>query len=192
MKDFVKKIVKLDNIRQWEEKDSVIKETVSQHSFKVAAIANYLLQKIQIKSEYIHKDVKHSLEFQSFSHDVLSYAIMHDFDESIINRDLPHPVKYNKYNGDKIREIINDYVNHEIEQTFGDININVSDCVKSFVKLCDWLALMTFVKRNINMGVQTFDGDYQYCIHKTNEKIDEISKFVKEKYEVDLNLDWFL
>ena len=46
MKQFVNKIVTLDNIKQWAERDSVIKETVSQHSFKVSAICIYLIEQI--------------------------------------------------------------------------------------------------------------------------------------------------
>lgn len=40
IQEFVKKIVSLDNVHQWAERDSVIKETVSQHSFKVASFCH--------------------------------------------------------------------------------------------------------------------------------------------------------
>ena len=46
MKEFLSKIETLDNIRQWEERDSIIKESVSQHSFKVSAVAVYLLKRL--------------------------------------------------------------------------------------------------------------------------------------------------
>lgn len=47
IQEFVKKIVSLDNVHQWAERDSVIKETVSQHSFKVASFAIFILDRLE-------------------------------------------------------------------------------------------------------------------------------------------------
>lgn len=155
MKKFVEKIELLDNITQWSERDSVIKESVSQHSFKVAAIANYLLKQIEsgikIKVEMIEslsfskKNYEQTPDwFYKFKAEALSYAIMHDFDEAIFGRDISHIVKYNKFNGEHIRKSIDEYVEHILETEFSGLLPKPTEVVKHFVKLCDWLVPLIF------------------------------------------------
>lgn len=171
MKKFIEKIENLDNIHQWSERDSIIKESVSQHSFKVAAIATYLLKKIDSD---INGLVSIGFEWSIYKYKVLSYAILHDFDEAIFGRDVSHIVKYNSFNGDKIRKAIDEYVNHILDKDFGDlIPIDLPPVVKRFVKLCDWLALLTFCKRNKRMGAKSYDTEEVYCIHKIIEVMEE-------------------
>lgn len=177
MEKFVKKIESLDNITQWSEVDSVVKETVSQHSFKVAAIANYLLQSIDLIN------YENTLP-QRFKADVLSYAIMHDFDEAIFGRDVSHIVKYNNFNGEHIRNSINEYVDHVMESEFPEINIAVESHVKRFVKLCDWLALLTFVNRNQRMGCKTFEAEDVYCRENILKTMTEVEDILAEKFDV--------
>ena len=167
MKEFISKIVSLDNIHQWEERDSVIKESVSQHSFKVAAIAIFLLHRMLCNNA-------------TFEKEVVMYAVLHDFDESIIKRDLAHPVKYNKLNGNKLREVINEFVNKELTESKLEFVNNFSHEVKVFVKLCDWIALMTFVSRNKNLGSREFNEEMQYCFKSL--KIAQQNCFVVEKF----------
>ena len=62
MKEFVNRIVTLDNIKQWEERDSVIKETVSQHSFKVSAICIYIFYAFFVKNAIFFSDMLLFLE----------------------------------------------------------------------------------------------------------------------------------
>lgn len=109
--NFLKHLSRLDNVHQWEERDSIIKESVSQHSFKVSAIAHYLLTILEDRLTTRDKliDGKVYLHWVEFKASCLSYAILHDFDEAIIGRDISHVVKYNPYNGEKIREAINDF-----------------------------------------------------------------------------------
>ena len=148
---YLDKIISLDNIHQWEERDSIIKESVSQHSFKVACIAIYLLRKLRCND----------LQFIS---DVVMYANLHDFDESIIMRDLPHPIKYNKDNGEDIRRVIDEYVNMQLEKNDWNFIKDFNKEVKLFVKVCDWISLITFIRRNALQGSILFAKDHQYCM----------------------------
>ena len=178
MKEFIEKIETLDNIHQWSERDSVIKESVSQHSFKVAAIANYLLRNIELRvSLYGHI-------WDRFKSQVLSYAIMHDFDEAIFGRDVSHMVKYNSFNGEHIRNAINEFVEHTLQTEFKGLVETPTPIVKHFVKLCDWLALLTFVTRNQKMGVQTFSKEDVYC----REKIWETANLVNTNFVKEFNV----
>jgi 5'-deoxynucleotidase YfbR-like HD superfamily hydrolase len=187
MKKFIEKIEALDNITQWSERDSIIKETVSQHSFKVAAIANYLLQKIE--SQIIIND---NVRFCRFKCDVLSYAIMHDFDEAIFGRDVSHVVKYNKFNGDEVRKAIDDYVEHILETEFSGLFRQPTLMTKKFVKVCDWIALLTFVQRNQNMGAKTFSGEEKYCVECLFKAIDCAEALLNDEFLSNIELSLYI
>lgn len=168
IQEFVKKIVSLDNVHQWEERDSIIKETVSQHSFKVATFAIFILDRLENENCNVMK----GQDWLEFRKNCVEYAVLHDFDEAILGRDISHTVKYNGHNGDKIRKEIDDFVNYEIERLgFNLIGHEIGPDVKTFVKLCDWLALLSFIKRNKAMGVRTFDKEQIYCQDKAMESI---------------------
>jgi 5'-deoxynucleotidase YfbR-like HD superfamily hydrolase len=181
MNRFIQKIESLDNIRQWEERDSVIKESVSQHSFKVASIAYFILNRINNGSSNLSAKV----DFLAFKFDVLSYAIMHDFDEAILGRDISHTVKYNAHNGECIRESLNEFVEHELSVKFGKIIPTPSNEAKTFVKLCDWIALLTFIKRNKKMGCVTFEQEEQYCLKSMYNKLQEVNKLLEENFGIE-------
>lgn len=178
MKEFVNKIVTLDNIKQWEERDSVIKESVSQHSFKVSAICVFLLESVTSTDYYQDK------RYSEFKLKSLEYAILHDFDESVLSRDISHVVKYNNYNGDKVREVLDDYVNHSLKSMGLDKLFNrfKDEKVKLFVKLCDWIALYTFIIRNKDMGVNTFEKEMEYCLANIEEKITQVREMLDKEY----------
>ena len=188
LSNFLEHLSRLDNIHQWEERDSIIKESVSQHSFKVSAIAHYLLRIIEKEmKELLNNDLTAHLKFVEFKANCLSYAILHDFDEAIIGRDISHVVKYNSYNGEKIREAINDFVNHQETLDFQGLISKPTEAVKKFVKVCDWIALNTFCKRNIRMGCISFASEEHYCDEKLREAI---SSFVKI-FSIEFNTEFF-
>lgn len=188
MKEFVNKIVTLDNIKQWEERDSVIKESVSQHSFKVSAMCIYLLEKIADEN-----GLKDNWVWNSFALKCVEYSVLHDFDEAILGRDISHEVKYNRYNGEKIREQINCFVEHKIKELGLEfVNENVDSDVKSFVKMCDWFALLTFIGRNEKMGVFSFQREKDYCLQKAEESIEVVKFMLNRKFnDYQLNLTFF-
>ena len=189
MKKFIEKIENLDNIHQWSERDSIIKESVSQHSFKVAAIATYLLKKIDSD---INGFVSIRFEWSTYKCKVLSYAILHDFDEAIFGRDVSHVVKYNSFNGDDIRKAIDEYVNHILDKEFSGLIPNLPPVVKRFVKLCDWLALLTFCKRNKKMGAKSYDMEEVYCIHRITEIMEEVQNLFNLEFGTKLNFDDYI
>jgi 5'-deoxynucleotidase YfbR-like HD superfamily hydrolase len=187
MKKFIEKIEALDNITQWSERDSIIKETVSQHSFKVAAIANYLLQKIELEIK-----INDNVKFARFKYNVLAYAIMHDFDEAIFGRDVSHIVKYNKFNGDEVRKAIDDYVEHILETEFDGLVTQPTMIVKKFVKVCDWIALLTFVQRNQNMGAKTFDNEERYCVECLAKAVECAETLLNDEYLSYIDLSVYI
>lgn len=194
MKEFLGKIETLDNIRQWEERDSIIKESVSQHSFKVSAVAVYLLKKLYDFVSDCDYDIPTDFgdNYDFFSSRVLSYAIMHDFDEAILGRDISHKVKYNDYNGDEIRECIDNFVANKSGK-FKCFVEKPSEEVKLFVKLCDWIALYAFIVRNENMGCKTFVGEKEYCKTNIEKKHSETVRMLMTYFNLwEYNLEKFV
>jgi len=180
MKEFVNRIVTLDNIKQWEERDSVIKESVSQHSFKVSAICVFLLENI----------TDFPPEFYEFKLKCVEYSILHDFDESILGRDISHVVKYNYFNGSDIRESLTEFVEHQLET----INLKFlfdkfkDKDVKTFCKLCDWLGMYTFIIRNEIMGVKVFESEKVYCLNHIKSKRIECEEILKDRFGINFDL----
>lgn len=147
-------LARLDNIKQWLEYDRHQQESVSQHSFKVSVFTMSLL-------EYLWPSDTQHAEAWLFKYQTLKLALMHDFDEAILRRDITHELKYNNYNGDEIRSVLDKFVNHQLTEEFG----KESDVVKTFfkedkfydvmhaiVKVADWMALLYFLNRELAIG----------------------------------------
>lgn len=147
-------LARLDNIKQWLEYDRHQQESVSQHSFKVSVFTMSLL-------EYLWPSDTQHAEVWLFKYQTLKLALMHDFDEAILRRDITHELKYNKYNGGEIRNVLDRFVDRQLTEEFGD----ESDVVKMFskkdefydvmhaiVKVADWMALLYFLNRELAIG----------------------------------------
>ena len=146
---------RLDNIVQWSEKDVFTRETVSSHSYKVTVFCRVLLEEI------FKVDNDSTREFKM---NCVTHAMFHDWDEALLLRDISHETKYNSYNGEQIRSVLDNLskhlaVNEFLDETstgefiFGAIFTN-DESVNSFCKVCDWLALAFFIKREQSMGNQ--------------------------------------
>ena len=96
-----------------------------------------------------------------FKYQTLKMALMHDFDEAILRRDITHEVKYNAYNGFEVRNVLDRFVEHQLYEEFGE----ESDVVKTLsekeeyyhvahaiVKVADWMALLYFLNRELAIG----------------------------------------
>ena len=150
---------RLDNIVQWSEKDVFTRETVSSHSYKVTVFCRVLLEEI------FSVDNDSTREFKM---NCVTHAMFHYWDEALLLRDISHETKYNSYNGEQIRSVLDNLSKHlavnEVldgtstgEFVFGAIFTN-DESVNSFCKVCDWLALAFFIKREQSMGNQNLDA----------------------------------
>ena len=150
---------RLDNIVQWSEKDVFTRETVSSHSYKVTVFCRVLLEEIfRVDNDSIRE----------FKMNCVTHAMFHDWDEALLLRDISHETKYNSYNGEQIRSVLDSLskhlaVNEFLDETstgefiFGAIFTN-DESVNSFCKVCDWLALAFFIKREQSMGNQNLSA----------------------------------
>lgn len=90
-------------------------------------------------------------------------------------RDLSHEIKYNEYNGYDIRRSLNSFVRYKVSKELNEEVKGVVDQITSasemminniisstsiennFVKVCDWLALIMFIKREMKLGNSNFE-----------------------------------
>ena len=150
---------RLDNIVQWSEKDVFTRETVSSHSYKVTVFCRVLLEEI------FRVDNDSTREFKM---NCVTHAMFHDWDEALLLRDISHETKYNSYNGEQIRSVLDSLskhlaVNEFLDETStGEFIIEAiftnDESVNSFCKVCDWLALAFFIKREQSMGNQNLSA----------------------------------
>lgn len=104
---------RLDNIKQWQEMDVFKEESVSQHSYKVSIFGRILLEDI---FGFDNEDAK----VLAFKLDCVDAFAFHDWDEALILRDMSHETKYNKYNGEEIRNALNNLSKHKAIEEFGE------------------------------------------------------------------------
>lgn len=181
---------RLDNIVQWLERDRHNQESVSQHSYKVTIFARVLLEEIFGENN--------SEEVLKFKLDVVTFAMLHDWDEALILRDLSHDMKYNKFNGDEIREEVNKLSEHIANRDFNDgsdagkmLVKNITDVdkdVKIFVKLCDWLALQFYIYREIQLGNRMFYETAAYCDDNIEKSLQACSMMLVNRFHFPINV----
>lgn len=185
-------LARMDNIIQWLERDVHQRESVAQHSYKVTVFTNVLL-------ESLFHGQEETIEILRFKNECINHAMFHDWDEALIRRDLSHVMKYNDYNGEAIREVVDDLVEHLAKQEFIDSDViggkRVYDgilpgsaLVHAVVKVADWMALQYFVDRELRMGNSTFNMENRYCRKSLLEAIDKMLKaFEKSEFKVNIN-----
>ena len=163
-------LARLDNIKQWLEYDRHQQESVSQHSFKVSVFAMSLLDYFWPTLD----DGRHTL---AIKYRTLKMALLHDFDEAILRRDITHEVKYNDFNGDDIRRVLDKYVDHQMQveldsaQEGSDIRDTLDENTTDYklchavVKVADWMALLYFLNREIALGNVGWPAELKpYCV----------------------------
>lgn len=178
MEQFIELICRLDNIKQWEERDTAIHESVAEHSFKSGAIAVYL-------SKVLPND---TLDTYVFLNECIAYSLMHDFDEAILRRDISHVLKYNEYNGSSIRSALDAFVDREISLKFRPLEdlMKPTNDVKLFCKMIDWFCLLIFIQRNENIGCNAFQSEKEYCIENLIKKKEEVIEMYSRRFEEDI------
>jgi len=179
----------LDNIVQWSEMDVFQRESVSQHSFKVTIFTRVLL-------EDIFKDVDPGMTISPvvnfFKRDCVDYAMFHDFDEALIRRDISHVTKYNRFNGDSIRRDLNALSEHLSSEAFLDgtkagefVHENIirpRTEVKRFVKLCDWLAMAFFIRREQRLGNSNMRLEDTTVFNGVRAAVDDVRELLKNNF----------
>lgn len=189
--DYLKR---LDNIKQWQEMDVFKEESVSQHSYKVSIFGRILLEDI---FGFNNKDV----EVLLFKLDCIDAFAFHDWDEALILRDMSHETKYNKFNGEEIRNALNNLSRHKAIEEFGEDDGNdcgnwsstanmvvgnitrTGDDVKVFCKLADWLALVFYMNRERSLGNKSLNAQWERGREGLEQAIKNVRYMLMRKFE---------
>lgn len=165
---------RLDNIIQWSEMDVITRESVSQHSYKVTIFCRVLLEEI-----FGHK---FSPAVANYVISCVDHAMFHDWDEALLLRDISHETKYNEFNGDKIRaelDALSKFLSKKEFETdtvggqFVYDALNTTDSkVLLFCKVCDWMALAFFIKREQSRGNTNLSAQYATVRNGLTKSID--------------------
>ena len=165
---------RLDNIIQWSEMDVITRESVSQHSYKVTIFCRVLLEEI-----FGHK---FSPVVANYVISCVDHAMFHDWDEALLLRDISHETKYNEFNGDKIRaelDALSEFLakkEFETDTVGGQLvydALNTTDSkVLLFCKVCDWMALAFFIKREQSRGNTNLSAQYATVRNGLTKSID--------------------
>lgn len=187
---------RLDNIIQWQEKDVFARESVSQHSFKVAVFTSVILEDIfPTKNSHNVVDEIRSKHIAEFKLKCIQSALFHDLDEALLLRDISHETKYNGYNGEQIRNALNALSDHIANKEFFDEKLGScgsmiyyamrckNPVVKSVVKVADWMALIFFVRREQDLGNKTLDSLRPYLIESFKRAINEMREQIEKEFE---------
>ncbi len=187
--DYLKR---LDNIIQWSEKDVFTRESVSQHSYKVTIFCRVMLQEIfGDLSECTDK-------IQTFAMRCVDHAMFHDWDEALLLRDISHETKYNPYNGEEIRRVLDNLsqylsVRELTDHTFcgsfvhGALNEQDRD-VLLFCKFCDWMALAFFIRREMSLGNKNLNPQIKTVEDGLKKCGEECKEMFLKKFNIKVNL----
>jgi 5'-deoxynucleotidase YfbR-like HD superfamily hydrolase len=168
----------LNNMVRWNGLNRIKDETVAHHSFFVAMVSRLLAEEILNEDDI-------NLKLQ-----ITTYAIFHDFDE-MFTGDIVHGVKYGNAYGEEMRNlldlIIKDKVNakfnkdRESEKLLSDIMTSVPFLVKKIVKVADWLSMLFYLKKELNLGNTSLLNQQFYCVEKVKLSCKELIPYLEGK-----------
>jgi 5'-deoxynucleotidase YfbR-like HD superfamily hydrolase len=176
----------LNNIVRWAGMNKIKDETVGQHSFVVSWLARIL-------SEEIFTDDSPKLLS-------ITYATFHDFNEYITG-DMNHNVKYNDFNGQDLRKSLNEYITHVVDCNFpktGDntqsmlnylLKDEVPNCIKKLVKLCDWMSMVMYLNKEMNLGNTNVILKLDYCEKKMATAAEECIIALESQIKYKINCE---
>lgn len=180
-----KYLKRLDNITRWLDKDVVKRESVTKHSYDVSVFCTLVLDEI-------FRGIKNEKLFTEFKLHCIQCAIYHDWDEALILCDMSHETKYNEFNGDEIRDSLNDLSKELTKREFltksgnvvFDSMTNEDPAVKAVVKFCDWLSMLFFLVREQSLGNNTLEPQRLHCVDFIN------SAYIKMCMELEKKFSW--
>lgn len=168
---------RLSETVRWNGLRRIKDETVSHHSHTVSMFSMILAEEI--------------FEDDAVKHQIVSYAILHDFDE-IFTGDILNPVKYNELNGVDLREEIDRYIDHKVHEKFNTnsatdimfrkfLTKNFPNYIARVVKVADWISMFHYIDKEIMLGNKGVADRRAFCIQGIRESaqhcIQELNKY---------------
>jgi len=164
-----KDLIILDNLYRFNGLLLINRESVREHTYNVLLFSRLLAKELGINKK-------------SLLLEVMDYALLHDVCE-IFDFDVNYTVKYNSYNGESIRTVLDNYtkfrMNEKLKQGLNDYfkksTIESNELVKFIVKVGDWLSCVFYLTKEKRLGNKGVEIEYRRSL----ECLDEyLKKFI--------------
>jgi 5'-deoxynucleotidase YfbR-like HD superfamily hydrolase len=193
---FDRDLDRLQNLRRWNGLRLNQVDTVAAHTFNVCLITRILVE-----------EMSDGVPNPKILIEAMDYALFHDFTE-IFDFDVNHEVKYNEFNGNRIRELLSEFVFNRVEEKFGRDNSHSSkmifeNCkeplplIKDIVKVADWFSCLIYLRKEMDCGNKGLESEYINSILKILERCDSMiesyrhSSFNLSIFEKIKNIDFY-
>lgn len=188
----------LNNTIRWNGKSRHNDESVGHHTYLVTVFVRVILEDMFQHLEPVDEgfDISQMMKLR-----VMTKALFHDFDETITG-DVIHTVKYNKFNGEDIRNALEAYVHGAMAQKL-DLGVpselmiyeSITDqkgFEKYLVKLGDWLSVLFYISKEISLGNSRFKKNWGYAVEGTRGIANMLiagQAHAEKMYGIKMNLD---
>ena len=171
---------RINNMVRWNGLNRIKDETVAHHSYIVAFFSRILAEEIFEDNE---------MKFL-----ILSYALSHDYDE-IFTGDILNPFKYNEFNGNEVRGVIDDFLKFKIEQKFNTDSATdkmfrdvlnktiIPPIARKIVKIADWISMYFYLKKERQLGNMGVDPQNRHCIQNIRLTCQDAIDYLNENSE---------
>jgi 5'-deoxynucleotidase YfbR-like HD superfamily hydrolase len=191
-------VIRLFNEEEWQSISSTIRwnsiqrikdESLRDHLFLCAMFGRIIVE------ELFSNDKPYLTEFKL---ETITSCMFHDFDE-VFTGDILHHVKYNSISGNEIRQGLNKFVHAELQEKmflnddypsqkmFLHSIFTNDKCVKSIVKVVDWLSCLHYVYSEKRLGNKNFDVYIEKCKNSLFQAIETSKYELSFRFPTDCN-----
>jgi len=174
----------LNNTVRWNGKARNKDETVAHHEMIATIFGRIIVEEIFMPTEL---QITHLVQ-QDMKLQIITAIMFHDFDE-FITGDVLHHVKYNPHNGYQIKKMLEEFIDYKMKVLFDDEvpaekmildACDPNEYIKLIVKVCDWLALLFYVSKEVSLGNKRFKREWDYPVKKLKTCCSELLTFKHE------------
>lgn len=180
-----------DDIYRFNKIKCIGRENVSSHNSWVVITSMLFMEQLEaaglFNSPYFKKQKKFNVS--EFKYKAIMAATFHDFDECL-SGDVLFDLKYNDYNGEEIKENIDQYIDYKMRKfsikNKDKVNASIDKTIvkalllakedfiiKFIVKIGDWMSCIKFERAELFLGNKSFEAIVAKSENALNELIDE-------------------
>ena len=181
-----KELTRVNLIRHWNGDDVLNPTSVAEHTHRVTVNTIFLASILQSPS---------AVKDEMFMYACVMSAVFHDYTE-IFDYDVNHNLKYNDFNGAKIRELIDEYGNDAMLNKCSHMASHFSillyhyslkkgsragnPVVKALVKVADVMDFLYFLNKQDMLGNKNFKNRHPYIAKLFYSKVEDLIKATRE------------
>lgn len=179
-------------IKRWATFSTIKEENLCEHSYIVTFLARTISENV-----FVGKNSDRAKLLAT------TYAIFHDVEETFTG-DILHDIKYQNFNGKKIKieleEYVKDIVNKNFENGWNISNEyfrnnilaeGIPKLIKILVKIADWQSMLVFLKREEKLGNKDINEKTRLININILSVIHEFKNECENQNEFDYDLDYF-